>query len=143
MVSIIVVSSLAAVHPRVCGEHSPAHRSVQRILGSSPRVRGTSSRFPCCNGMIRFIPACAGNILVFPGSTTATAVHPRVCGEHAVPKTLVCVPHGSSPRVRGTWSGIRQKRYCWRFIPACAGNIKTYKAIQWTTAVHPRVCGEH
>ena len=49
------------VHPRVCGEQTPAHREFAPVSGSSPRVRGTAvydwhSQY-CC----RFIPACAGN----------------------------------------------------------------------------------
>ena len=30
-----------ADHPRACGEHEPAQTSISRMVGSSPRLRGT------------------------------------------------------------------------------------------------------
>ncbi len=53
--------SPAAVHPRVCGEHVPGFQLPPPIDGSSPRVRGTLSRFFTVRVSSRFIPACAGN----------------------------------------------------------------------------------
>ena len=70
--------------PACAGEHSWASAHDQITLGSSPRVRGTSTRhrvravfrrfIPACAGehepdgggnhrLVRFIPACAGNML--------------------------------------------------------------------------------
>ncbi len=49
---------------------------------------------------------------------------------------------GSSPRVRETchyYSGEAWKR---RFIPACAGNVKSTKRRFSQCSVHPRVCGK-
>ena len=50
-----------SVHPRACGEHSPVDNTVNAIVGSSPRMRGTplpgNPNYPCT----RFIPAHAGN----------------------------------------------------------------------------------
>ena len=90
------------VHPRVCGEHFTLFIISDRMSGSSPRMRGTSShsvhlksynRFipayagnmqppqhPCF--CMRFIPAYAGNILVLIAGAFLMSVHPRVCGEH-------------------------------------------------------------
>ena len=51
------------------------------------------------------------------------AVHPRVCGEHAVDRVL----------------GVGHVR----FIPACAGNTRTAPSPTLPPPVHPRVCGEH
>ena len=90
------------VHPRVCGEHIA--KGIEEVTGSgsSPRVRGTSiscSRIPT---LVRFIPACAGNMPTGRHGGKDLAVHPRVCGEHSSvshPEPLRC---GSSPRVRGT-----------------------------------------
>ena len=50
---------------------------------------------------------------------------------------------GSSPRARGTRNVGRNDWHVWRFIPACAGNTRIASAYSATTAVHPRVRGEH
>ena len=131
------------VHPRVCGEHKLATMTEQRYLGSSPRVRGTSSAAWSVCSHLRFIPACAGNISQAFLPRLATPVHPRVCGEHSMDGGMTKPQAGSSPRVRGT------SRYCAavfrivRFIPACAGNIATSVRYSVYSPVHPRVCGEH
>ena len=51
----------AAVHPRVCGEHSRAATSSARLPGSSPRLRGTPVLSQREERRSRFIPAFAGN----------------------------------------------------------------------------------
>ena len=72
-----------------------------------------------------------------------SAVHPRVCGEHAASFEGDPKYAGSSPRVRGTYR-LREHRVVWhRFIPACAGNIVYLELFLLNQAVHPRVCGEH
>ena len=53
--------SLAAVHPRVCGELPVPHAFPAVVAGSSPRVRGTRRHSPRAYPCMRFIPACAGN----------------------------------------------------------------------------------
>ena len=91
-------------HPRVCGEHSLASRSVRNIVGSSPRVRGTSPRARDRRQWPGIIPARAGNIAGFQPREFGGRDHPRVCGEHVIRiPPLVSLP-GSSPRVRGTLS---------------------------------------
>ena len=50
-----------SVHPRVCGEQLDGLQNAARILGSSPRVRGTVIGRLKNHGHSRFIPACAGN----------------------------------------------------------------------------------
>ena len=131
------------VHPRVCGEHpvrgvfdsrtggsSPRVRGTfrwspvrWRFIGSSPRVRGTwLLSFPRLF-RLRFIPACAGNMLFIAGQLIRVAVHPRVCGEHGIQKESLLQKPGSSPRVRGTSCLSRSCKPNLRFIPACAGNI--------------------
>ena len=140
-----VVSPARPVHPRVCGEHP-----------GKVKAQGVKSRS---------IPACAGNTVLQcltptlgPGPSPrvrgtrsvsavispATAVHPRVCGEHdaaidarllrvrsipacagntIVPRTRGGRLSGPSPRVRGT-------------PETCVLRISAF-------SVHPRVCGEH
>ena len=132
-----------AVHPRVCGEHMAARMGSKLVPGSSPRVRGTYRMLPDCNASIRFIPACAGNIVIKEDIVKEQAVHPRVCGEHFAPCFTVGCKGGSSPRVRGTCSTCRPTKSARRFIPACAGNIAMLPALKTAITVHPRVCGEH
>ena len=138
------VRVVCSVHPRVCGEHP-----CRRHRHAPPR---------------RFIPACAGNTAPEATSRQGATVHPRVCGEHIVRPPCPSVIGGSSPRVRGTrtrrWAGstlldgssprVRgTPRGCalrnpsGRFIPACAGNTRSLGEQLSSTAVHPRVCGEH
>ena len=131
------------VHPRVCGEHRHAHRHGRAQRGSSPRVRGTPNIHAHLIGILRFIPACAGNTGGGLSYIAWIPVHPRVCGEHFSPDRINGLAGGSSPRVRGTrhqhlLDGKRR-----RFIPACAGNtvLRAFARPVWP--VHPRVCGEH
>ena len=91
----------------------------------------------------RFIPACAGNIVFYLYVSHQLAVHPRVCGEHAINTLSVFMTHGSSPRVRGIFICYRFYLLCERFIPACAGNIGDSISSDSISTVHPRVCGEH
>ena len=72
-------------------------------IGLSPRVRGTFTPWQEQRLNWRFIPACAGNMLLAAAVAGHLPVHPRVCGEHALSRDD-CAPYqGSSPRVRGTW----------------------------------------
>ena len=110
------------VHPRVCGEQSRVAISLTRDTGSSPRVRGTVFLFLREWVRLRFIPACAGNSLDEVSTTTAPAVHPRVCGEQIAIGIRQGIEAGSSPRVRGTALFFTICLVTVRFIPACAGN---------------------
>ena len=55
------LSSMAPVHPRVCGERSSIAFCARSHAGSSPRVRGTRCGRCASPAHPRFIPACAGN----------------------------------------------------------------------------------
>ena len=131
------------VHPRVCGEHIKRGFYGLAETGSSPRVRGTRGTFEEHEMAARFIPACAGNTPTAPHRTTATAVHPRVCGEHYRTLTRAGSRSGSSPRVRGTRRRYGSHEANCRFIPACAGNTTPSHIRRRLFPVHPRVCGEH
>ncbi len=73
----------------------------------------------------------------------ATAVHPRVCGEHNSIIVIDECQHGSSPRMRGTLTVRTYREVRRRFIPAYAGNTSSCLGVRQATSVHPRVCGEH
>ncbi len=136
-------SDQSPVHPRVCGEHRVTDVEVGNAAGSSPRVRGTRADPACARVRSRFIPACAGNTAAACEASWPGAVHPRVCGEHGQCIGKIRRVFGSSPRVRGTHSHERQRHLPARFIPACAGNTGHGRARPGSSAVHPRVCGEH
>ena len=69
------------VHPRVCGEQLSQTCQPTADYGSSPRVRGTDSRYSMARLPRRFIPACAGNSCASLQRRRIPPVHPRVCGE--------------------------------------------------------------
>ncbi len=131
------------VHPRVCGEHPKKANHRQEAAGSSPRMRGTWSRFPDADLFLRFIPAYAGNIYFGAAELPHNSVHPRVCGEHKQKETRRGVAVGSSPRMRGTCTFMAGAMADQRFIPAYAGNMGTSRMLRSPEVVHPRVCGEH
>ena len=76
-------------------------------------------------------------------ASSVSAVHPRVCGEHAGQVFHALTYNGSSPRVRGTqFEKVRAAAFA-GFIPACAGNTAPCITSVAEDQVHPRVCGEH
>ena len=91
-----------SVHPRACGELGFGDNSDYKIVGSSPRMRGTQrgvGRRSCRN---RFIPAHAGNSAAVPAASVCNSVHPRACGELSSTSEQTYHLSGSSPRMRGT-----------------------------------------
>ena len=89
-------------HPRVCGEHTCLRVRVLRIVGSSPRMRGTLDRHQRVGQVQGIIPAYAGNTSACMRVTGRVRDHPRVCGEHNGNPSAVTFVSGSSPRMRGT-----------------------------------------
>ncbi len=133
-----------AVHPRGCGERSPAPDPSRGADGSSPRVRGTPLPPPRQPESGRFIPAGAGNADAGPTAPACGPVHPRGCGERPVPNNMPDGDNGSSPRVRGTLCKAWIVEVDRRFIPAGAGNACS-DAMAATTYLgsSPRVRGTH
>ena len=153
-----------AVHPRGCGEHEVSPEYVCISPGSSPRVRGTLPRTAAQNRRLRFIPAGAGNTLVFLYTFyDPIGSSPRVRGtrmdvalsqllERFIPagagntisaRPISARPIGSSPRVRGTRRLDLVGAKLERFIPAGAGNTTSSTKHLTRMTVHPRGCGEH
>ena len=59
-------TSRLPVHPRACGEQRREMTQQKRLIGSSPRLRGTDEfKAMDFGSALRFIPAPAGNRLVF------------------------------------------------------------------------------
>ena len=131
------------VHPRACGEHLLYILDVSGQVGSSPRLRGTSSRQIDMYNIRRFIPAPAGNITESPIALILPTVHPRACGEHLLCQRIFNAFNGSSPRLRGTYYRQFFRSPSLRFIPAPAGNMLRVRLAASRLPVHPRACGEH
>ena len=89
------------VYPRVCGGTLNGSKTLDDVIGLSPRVRGNraarSSRIP----NRRSIPACAGEPDGGAGSADAWGVYPRVCGGTRIAARTAEYRKGLSPRVRG------------------------------------------
>ena len=110
-------------HPRMCGEHGTPFSSSLSLMGSSPHVRGARRDMDPVQPAAGIIPACAGstprNLLL----VSAPWDHPRMCGEHATPRT-------DTPDSTG-------------IIPACAGSTSVCFLGKFLVGDHPRMCGEH
>ena len=109
-------------HPRVCGEHDGADRTLSVSTGSSPRMRGTQVFCDDLSTRLGIIPAYAGNTLKCATMYTWVRDHPRVCGEHAHRNDNGTNDMGSSPRMRGTHPDIFVCADTKGIIPAYAGN---------------------
>ena len=70
-------------HPRMCGEHLGAERTLSADTGSSPHVRGAPRNRIIFNSIIGIIPACAGSTQLIRAKCLTRRDHPRMCGEHA------------------------------------------------------------
>ena len=132
-----------AVQPRVRGEHLPTSRSSSTGAGSAPRARGTHADIPDVAVPDRFSPACAGNTPARQPPAPESSVQPRVRGEHPVSQENAGAAFGSAPRARGTPTATVTGEAINRFSPACAGNTKSGPGPWCSSAVQPRVRGEH
>ena len=126
----------------MCGEQENRPNHVGRILGSSPRVRGTAISTSMCSSHRGIIPACAGNSRPTAQPRCRKRDHPRVCGEQGSPSPVTPETTGSSPRVRGTDNKERFDIDVPGIIPACAGNSLAHYVATLCNRDHPRVCGE-
>ncbi len=131
-----------ADHPRGCGEQKRLEQRDLNRRGSSPRVRGTVGGDMSVRVRRRIIPAGAGNRESEIMQCSASADHPRGCGEQVDPAGMCSPRVGSSPRVRGTVSRYRLRAAPMRVIPAGAGNRWWGGRPSWACPGHPRGCGE-
>ena len=106
-------------------------------------MRGTHRPRCSIRSLSGIIPAYAGNTNAHVVISLLAGDHPRVCGEHQCPRGHISTSWGSSPRMRGTPSGIQTLGTTVRIIPAYAGNTSIeHRKRRWNWD-HPRVCGEH
>ena len=92
--------------------------------------------------MRRFIPAYAGNSERSRKVPHSLAVHPRLRGELIVISYISSKRTGSSPLTRGTQRLQTVPEPWTRFIPAYAGNSRSWTTCIWIRTVHPRLRGE-
>ncbi len=93
---------LSAVYPRWRGEHNAELKPPTLDVGLSPLARGTLARTPPAAGLVRFIPAGAGNTLCYMIPVPIDTVYPRWRGEHLVCSKQIDREIGLSPLARGT-----------------------------------------
>ena len=131
-----------AVHPRACGEQFLRARKITDKYGSSPRVRGTVRGKRQELVVVRFIPARAGNRVLFDEVSEFIELHPRACGEQGLGAGETPDAKGSSPRVRGTVFLVPLGDGHLRFIPARAGNSSQRCSRLPGPSGSSRACGE-
>ena len=129
------------VHPRVCGGNRLTVNPDSADCGPSPRVRGKPLELETRHGLLRSIPACAGETKSSPSREGQTTVHPRVCGGNDLPTTPPQGRSGPSPRVRGKRLRPEGSELVGGSIPACAGETDLPDPLVEPVGVHPRVCG--
>ncbi len=111
--------------------------------GLSPLARGTPDYLLFQSSHRRFIPAGAGNTIVFAPVSLSRSVYPRWRGEHVtVGVTLNCW-NVLSPLARGTHARTGSRTTNCRFIPAGAGNTQITAGLTFDLTVYPRWRGEH
>ena len=117
-----IPSGSVGIIPAYAGNTQQASGLVERRRGSSPRMRGTRPRSAIRTRTCGIIPAYAGNTASMSWRSERAWDHPRVCGEHNMLPSVVAVPEGSSPRMRGTLRPVASCTPSARIIPAYAGN---------------------
>ena len=133
----------AGDHPRICGEHGKDTINALIKRGSSPRMRGALERRVLGVAVDGIIPAYARSTSVRPSTPRGAGDHPRVCGEHMLPKNFWMPPTGSSPRMRGALHAAPALGLRGGIIPAYAGSTGAPSGRPRGAGDHPRVCGGH
>ena len=137
------VGSSPPAHPRSRGEHSSRAAIAASRCGSSPLARGTPNLKANLVGVLRLIPARAGNTPQPTGAPGGKSAHPRSRGEHPLFTIFSPCLSGSSPLARGTRGPFLEPVSSPRLIPARAGNTVDNHFSSFWVAAHPRSRGEH
>ena len=132
----------SAGHPRAGGERRAAASFMPASAGSSPRGRGTDLARELALGVLRVIPARAGNGTRPRCSSRRGSGHPRAGGERPNEGTKHRQTAGSSPRGRGTEAIFLSINPLERVIPARAGNGPPRHKARGRSSGHPRAGGE-
>ena len=138
-----VMLSMTPAHPHVCGEHDAVIPSVEKALGSSPRVWGAPVLTRHQKNNCRLIPTCVGSTRSDAPPKEQLSAHPHVCGEHDKADSISVGHLGSSPRVWGALWATRTNPSMLRLIPTCVGSTSRCRSTGSSSPAHPHVCGEH
>ncbi len=111
------------------------------LSGLSPLVRG--KRWSLCRsaGVLRSIPACAGETGRCHPILISGGVYPRLCGGNKIPRLICDHLSGLSPLVRGKRFSAGLLAALVGSIPACAGETRHPTRRREATRVYPRLCG--
>ena len=138
-----IVQEMREDHPRIRGEHGLCDLGPEVQPGSSPHTRGARADEPRHRRRQRIIPAYAGSTVSASRTSTVRQDHPRIRGEHYLPKEADIFEGGSSPHTRGAPSlkpGVSNGE---RIIPAYAGSTRHRQRLPRVPTDHPRIRGEH
>ena len=130
-------------HPRACGAHFSLACTRHRMVGSSPRMRGSPSRGCTREQFSGIIPAHAGLTVTATRLHASMRDHPRACGAHRRRSRSRMVPSGSSPRMRGSPRSSLTSPRSVGIIPAHAGLTILHAINSPSSRDHPRACGAH
>ena len=108
-------------HPRACGAHPLSSALIEVSKGSSPRMRGSLPFSTISFITVGIIPAHAGLTFAALPRISALRDHPRACGAHCGYSIGAGCGAGSSPRMRGSLTGLTEKAGNAGIIPAHAG----------------------
>ena len=128
-------------HPRLRGGNTALSHSPWKTSGSSPLARGKRHQHDGSAGLIRIIPACAGETKIPGHGTVGFEDHPRLRGGNCVEFCATTWTGGSSPLARGKRGGSLSWREPAGIIPACAGETLLGVKIKDAQADHPRLRG--
>ena len=130
-------------HPRIRGEHFQLGGGVVVACGSSPHTRGAHAFDESPDDFLGIIPAYAGSTRHWQLRRHAGTDHPRIRGEHILPRPARSPGSGSSPHTRGApYRGFELPRTR-RIIPAYAGSTPFQDVSLLVSQDHPRIRGEH
>ena len=130
-------------HPRMRGEHACDERQTWPSKGSSPHARGAQVHHALDDERQGIIPACAGSTTTACTSPRLVWDHPRMRGEHNLPRIGAGSASGSSPHARGAHDDDTIAALDERIIPACAGSTIPAQTLGKVFEDHPRMRGEH
>ena len=140
--SICVTHRCATVHPHVCGDDQAPGVDIERVVGSPPRVWGRLTAQAEAINSKRFTPTCVGTTCAVTSATSASQVHPHVCGDDYNSGIHEKGRSGSPPRVWGRPLVGRRFRGRCRFTPTCVGTTDQPRRARASSTVHPHVCGD-
>ena len=110
-------------HPRRCGAFSPDGSLIEYECGSSPQMRGISSRPTPGAAILRIIPADAGHLGLVFRVVKVFGDHTRRCGAFYSYQYDNQTFRGSSPQMRGILPACVVLNGFLRIIPADAGHF--------------------